>query len=45
MSTYLLAMRFSPAVRGLRRRPVGEFLMNWWVGLYAEPPRRLRPMI
>jgi hypothetical protein len=20
-------------------------LWTWWVGLYAEPPRRLRPMI
>lgn len=42
MSTYQIVIQVSPAVRELR---LGAALWKWWLSLYADPPRTLRPMI
>lgn len=44
MSTYQMVM--STVYRGIRP-PSGlaARFWKWWIGLYAEPPRKLPPMV
>ena len=46
MSTYQIVIRssvslFDPLEFGALRKA----FWSWWIGLYAEPPRRLPPML
>jgi hypothetical protein len=46
MSTYQMVVRSSASL--LERLDSGAFgkaFWNWWIGVYAEPPRKLPPMI
>lgn len=46
MSTYQIVVRNSASL--FERLDVGAFrkaFWNWWIGLYAEPPRKLPPML
>lgn len=46
MSTYQMVVRSSASLFELLE--FGAFrkrFWNWWIGLYAEPPRKLPPML
>jgi len=46
MSTYQIVIRSSVSlIDRLEFGALRNALWNWWIGLYAEPPRKLRPMI
>jgi hypothetical protein len=46
MSTYQMVVRSTATVfQGLSISALYERFLNWWVSLYANPPRRLPPLI
>jgi hypothetical protein len=46
MSTYQIVLRNTvSALEGFSAAHLYERFLDWWVSLYATPPRNLRPMI
>jgi hypothetical protein len=46
MSTYQMVVRSTAAAfQGGSLRGLYERFLDWWVSLYASPPRKLRRMI
>jgi hypothetical protein len=46
MSTYQIALRSSAALfNRLEFGALRRAFWNWWIGLYAEAPRKLPPML
>lgn len=46
MSAYQMVVRSKAAVfQGVSVRAVYERFLDWWVSLYADPPRKLRGLI
>ena len=46
MSTYQIAVRRTAAAfQGVSVARMYERFLDWWVSLYASPPRKLRRMI
>ena len=46
MSTYQMVVRSSVSVlERLESSAFRKLFWNWWIGLYAEPPRKLPPML
>jgi len=45
MSTYEIAVRSTAGFQDVRARGLYERFLDWWVSLYASPPRKLRHMI
>jgi hypothetical protein len=45
MSTYQMVLNSTAAVRGVSISRLYQRFLNWWVSLYAAPPRKLPPML
>jgi hypothetical protein len=46
MSTYQMVVRSTASVfQGISVAAICERFLNWWVSLYANPPRKLPPLI
>jgi hypothetical protein len=46
MSTYQIVVRSTAAAfQGVSVAGIYERFLDWWVSLYASPPRKLRRMI
>ena len=46
MSTYQIVLRSTTSVfQGFRPARMYERFLDWWITLYAKPPRNLRPYI
>ena len=46
MSTYQMVVRGSASLFGLLELGgLRKGFWRWWIGLYAEPPRKLPPML
>jgi hypothetical protein len=45
MSTYQIVIRSTVAFQGLNLARLYARFLNWWVSLYAAPPRKLPPML
>lgn len=46
MSTYQMVVRSTAAtLQGIGFAALYQRFLGWWVSLYADPPRRLPPML